>query len=270
LKGVKKTEDEYREAIRVYLLKYYSVKTTETTLKKLENIDEPTIIRKYLNFLVNFVYGEIAKKRERAIYDMKDACRFGLENGSVELKEFIDLYFNSKYAKREHLVNDKNASLFDLLVGENKKDDKLEYVWYFIEVMNIDKPSSQIDNYKHLRGACTRLLRSQPDSYTLMLLNAFSLYMLEYKNLRYLKEAESLIINAFVNIEEKEPQWDDKKLKTIFNTFTELMLDNNSELNTYMKKHALTFDFDSILITRLLKPLQQANSTLHKLNEILN
>ena len=270
LKGAKKTEKELKESLRAYLLKYYSEKTTSTRIKNLDKIDEPTPIRKSLNFLVNFVYDEIEKKRKRAISDMRDACRYGLENGSVELKEFIDLYFNSKYARKGYLVDDKNASLFDLLVGENKTDDKIKYVWDFMEIMDIDKPSSQIDNYKHLRGACARLLRSQPDSYTLLLLNAFSLYMLEYKNPRYLQEAEVLLLSAFTSIQEKESNWNDKKLEDSYNTYTAALIEKNTELELYMEMHGFTFDFDSIMIKRLLKPLQNAHETLRSLNEILN
>lgn len=92
--GIKKTEKEYKEILRKYLCKYYSERTSDIRLKALAKIDEPTPLRKYLNFLVNIVYNEIQKKRRLAIHDMKSACRLGLEKGSVELKEYIDLYFN--------------------------------------------------------------------------------------------------------------------------------------------------------------------------------
>lgn len=268
--GTKKNEKEYKDYLINYLLKYYSKKSTDSKIKRLSKIDEPTTYRKHLNFLVHFVYDEIEKKRKRAMYDMKDACRYGIENGSIELKDFIDLYFNSKYARKGYSVNDSNASLFDLLVGDNKKDDNIKFVWNFIDLMDLDKPASQIDNYKHLRGACSRLLRSQPDSYTLLLLNAFTLYMLEFKNPRYLQEAENLLLHAFSEIEEKESNLSDKMLEEIYNQFTELMLDKNLELEVHMNKHGFEFDFDSIMIKRYLKPLKNANNTLFKLNEILN
>ena len=268
--GTKKNEKEYKDYLINYLLKYYSKKETDLKIKGLSKIDEPTTYRKHLNFLVHFVYDEIEKKRKRAMQDMQDACRYGIENGSIELKDFIDLYFNSKYARKGYLVNDSNASLFDLLVGDNKKDDNIKFVWKFIELMDLDKPASQIDNYKHLRGACSRLLRSQPDSYTLLLLNAFTLYMLEFKNPRYLQEAENLLLHAFSQIEEKESNLTDKKLEAIYNQFTELILDKNLELEAQMEKHGFEFDFDSIMIKRYLQPLKNAKNTLVKLNEILN
>ena len=273
LKGIKKTEKEYKDNLKGYLLKYYSEKTTSIRLKTLSKIDEPTPIRKSLNFLVNFVYKEIQKKRQLAMQDMKTACRLGLEKGSVELKDYIDLYFNSKYARAGYsYTNEKgkevNASLPDLT--DNGKNDDLKWVWLFSEIVEEDPKAGQIDNIKHLRGACTRMLNNQPDSYTLLLLNAFALYMLEYKNPRYLLEAENMIINAFSNIQEKEPDWDDNKLEEIYNKFVSIVIDKNTELEANMEKNDFSFDFDSVMIKRLLNPLQKANSLLQSLNEILN
>jgi ATP-dependent DNA helicase RecQ len=271
--GTKKSEKEYKEILRKYLCKYYSEKTSDIRLKALSKIDEPTPIRKYLNFLVNFVYNEIQKKRKLAMHDMKSACRLGLEKGSVELKDFIDLYFNSKYARAGYsFENDKGkevlASLPDLT--DQGKNDDLKWVWKFIDYVDEDPKAGQIDNIKHLRGACTRMLNNQPDSYTLLLLNAFTLYMLEFKNPRYLQEAEGLLLHAFSQIEEKESNLTDKKLEEIYNQFTELMLEKNPDLATQMKKHGFEFDFDSIMIKRYLQPLKNAKNTLVKLNEILN
>lgn len=271
--GTKKSEKEYKEILRKYLCKYYSEKTTDIRLKALATIDEPTPIRKYLNFLVNFVYNEIQKKRKLAMHDMKSACRLGLEKGSIELKDFIDLYFNSKYARSGYsFQNEKGkeilASLPDL-TNQGKNDD-LKWVWKFIDYVEDDPKAGQIDNIKHLRGACIRMLNNQPESYTLLLLNAFTLYMLEFKNPRYLQEAEILLLHAFSQIEEKESKLSDKKREEIYDQFTDLMLDKNPELETQMKKHGFEFDFDSIMIKRYLQPLKNAKNTLVKLNEILN
>lgn len=273
LKGTKKTEKEYKKSLREYLLKYYSAKTTKARLKALDSDEDSSIFKKLLNFLVKFVYNEIQKKRQLAIHDMKTACRLGQEKGSIELKEYIDLYFNSKYARVGYSYFDKrgkeiNASLPD--ITDNGKNDNLKWVWMFMEIIDEDPKAGQIDNLKHLRGACTRMLNNQPDSYTMLLLNAFALYMLEYKNPRYLQEAETLLLNSFTSIQEKEPEWNNNKLEKIFNIFTNKLIDKNDELKIYMEKYGFTFDFDSVMIIRLVKPIQQANNILHTLNEILN
>jgi ATP-dependent DNA helicase RecQ len=149
-------------------------------------------------------------------------------------------------------------------------NDDLKWVWLFTNIVEEDPKAGQIDNIKHLRGACTRMLNNQPDSYTLLLLNAFALYMLEYKNPRYLIEAENMIINAFSNIQEEEPDWDDHKLEDIYNKFVSILIDKNTELEANMEKNNISFDFDSVMIKRLLNPLEKANSLLQSLNEILN
>lgn len=273
LKGCKKAAKEYRANLNAYLLKYYSEKTTKAKLRNIDKIDESTPMRKALYFLVDFVYSEIQKKRQLAIHDMNTACRLGLEKGSVELKDYIDLYFNSKYARAGYsYFNEKgkevNASLPDHT--DNGKNEDLNLVWLFMEIVDEDPKSNQIDNTKHLRGACTRMLNNQPDSYTLLLLNAFTLYMLEYKNSRYLQEAENLLINAFTSIQDKESNWNDKKLEEVYTVYTDKLIDRNGELEKYMELHGFSFDFDSIMIKRFLNPLQKANSTLRNLNKILN
>jgi len=273
LKGTKKGANEYRVNLHNYLLKYYSEKTTKAKLRNLDKIDEPTPIRMALYFLVNFVYSEIQKKRQLAIHDMKTACRHGIEKGSVELKNYIDLYFNSKYARAGYSYfsekgKEVNASLPDLT--DNGKNEDLKWVWLFMEIVEEDPKAGQIDNIKHLRGACTRMLNIQPDSYTLLLLNAFTLYMLEYKNPRYLQEAQNLLLNAFSSIQEKESNWSDKKLEELYTEFTEKLIDKNGELIGFMELNGFNFDFDSIMIKRLLNPLQKANTTLRNLNKILN
>lgn len=273
LKGCKKSAKAYRANLHGYLLKYYSEKTTKSKLQNLDKIDESTPIRKALHFLVNFVYSEIQKKRQLAIHDMKTACRLGLEKGSVELKEYIDLYFNSKYARSGYsYVNEKgkeiNASLPDLT--DNGKNDDLKWVWLFMEIVEDDPKAGQIDNIKHLRGACTRMLNNQPDSYTLLLLNAFTLYMLEYKNPRYLQEAENNLFSAFSGIQEKESDWSDEKIEGAYNKFTDKLIDKNGELEGFMELHGFSFDFEAVMIKRLLEPLKNANNLLRSLNKILN
>lgn len=139
-----------------------------------------------------------------------------------------------------------------------------------MDVVDEDPKAGQIDNIKHLRGACTRMLNNQPDSYTVLLLLAFTLYMLEYKNERYLREAEELLLHAFSSIEEKETHWGEKQIENAFNTFVVKLKDKNSELEVYMDKFGYAFDFESIMVSRLLIPLRKSTKTLKAINEILN
>ncbi len=272
----KKSETDYRKHLKNYLLKYYSEKTTDVKLEKLKHIKEKNPIRKYLNFLVYFVYENIRNKRFQAINDIKSACRETLdkgEDGPVWFKDFIDLYFNSKYARVGYQYStpkkEVNASLADLT--ELGKIDNVDLVWFFMQVIEEDQSGSQIDNLKHLRGACTRMSTSilEP-SYSIRLLHSFSLYMLEFRSKRYLEEAEMHLFEAFSILQEKEKHLKEKVLKDIFDQFVRELHERNTLLRSFMKQYKMTFDFDSIMIQRYLEPLQKATHTLRNLNEILN
>jgi ATP-dependent DNA helicase RecQ len=277
LQGKKKKDTEYYENLKNYLLKYYSEKTTEARLKKLNEISEPTPIRKYLHFLVYFVYENIRAKRQQAIKDMKSACREALvraEDGPVWLKEFIDLYFNSKYARAGYVYTDPRgneipASLADLT--ENGKKDELDFVWFFMNVMDEDHSGgSQIDNIKHLRGACTSMASSMIEPmFTIEMLHAFALYMLEFRSKRFLEEAESHLLEGFTIYQEKYPRLDEGSLRKIFDRFVKEVKDRNPLLQSYLDLFEMEFDFDSIMIKKYLATLQTATKTLKNLNLIL-
>lgn len=277
LTGRKKNESEYTNNLRKYLLKYYSEKTTEDMMLNLQTYNDDSSIKRDLEFLISFVYKNIKNKRQQSMRDMKTACLDALdkrEEGSLWLKDYINLYFNSKYARSgyNYYQDGKivNASLSD--ITNNGKDDNFEFVWFFINVMKEDMSGgSEIDNFKHLRGACTRMLSSISEpSFSIKLLNAFSLYMLEYRRERYLLEAETLIFDAFYILQEKQPNYSDNTLKNLYKLFVDKILENNPQLTKFMKEFGLEFDFDSILIGRILKPLTNINKNLSQLNNKLN
>ena len=51
-------------------------------------------------------------------------------------------------------------------------------MWKYIEATTIDPSGAQKDNTKHLRGATLRLLRTEPRNGGLLLLKAYSLFVL--------------------------------------------------------------------------------------------
>lgn len=272
LYGTKKKDQKYKEHLGNYLLKYYSKKLCDIKLNKLQICEGKTVIEKCLSFLITFVYDEIESKRLRAIADMREACHIGLKEGNVAFKEHIDLYFNSKYARKGYKFYDEvtrrdiEASLTDL-TNQGKSDEDMAIVWKFIEIVEIES-GSYIDNVKHLRGATLRLLRTQPENYVFLLLNAFSLYQVAFKDERFLAEAEDLLQKAFSQMSEKE-NWSEKKLKSTFEKFVGLVLKKNPDLPEWMKRYNLRFDFDLVLISRLINPLQKSRQLLNQLNRIL-
>lgn len=173
----KKTDDEYIEHLKVFMRKYYSANRVESEIENVHKAKGDTILQKGLSFLTDFVYREIEAKRLRSIEDMILACEIGMgENGNEELKDFIHLYFNSKYAKENHQIDGKNYSL--TIDTDNAKEYSFEILWKYIEATTIDPSGAQKDNTKHLRGATLRLLRTEPRNGALLLLKAYSLFVL--------------------------------------------------------------------------------------------
>ena len=200
----RKADEQYFKNLENYIRKYYSEVRTKKEIKKAKQFEGETTIQKCLFFLTDFVYREIEKKRFEGIGVMKEACEIGKENGGAAFKEFVDLYFNSKYARKGYEVNGENKSLTDRT--EDGRQQKINWVWEFIEVIDDDKSGGHINNLKHLRGACVRLLIPQPDNATFHLLKAFSIFILDPENKRLMEEASNSFAKGFIEFQ-KENNW---------------------------------------------------------------
>lgn len=185
----KKPKGHYTRSLRRYLLQYNSPENTERKINRLPHYKGASELQQCIGFLIKFVYDEIAAQRFEAIEAMEDACIIGLQdNGSEEFKQYIDLYMNSKYARRQYLPTDTNKGL--------KADFSI--VEKYMKLVRTD--SNQINNLKHLRGAATRLLVNRPDNYVFILLKSFSTILLELDNEQFIEEAQNDFINGFVEI----------------------------------------------------------------------
>ncbi|MCL2098225.1 MAG: DEAD/DEAH box helicase [Bacteroidales bacterium] len=203
IRTLKKTNDKYKEQLKIFMRKYYSANRVETEIKKVDEAKGDTILQKCLSFLIDFVYKEIGAKRLRSIEDMILACETGMqENGNEELKDFIHLYFNSKYTKKNHEIKGESYSL--TIDTDNAKEYSFEIVWKFIKATLIDPSGAQKDNTKHLRGATLRLLRTEPRNGALLLLKAYSLLVLGIgKNKNIENEAKESLTFGFKLFKEK-------------------------------------------------------------------
>ena len=111
----RKTDEQYFKNLENYIRKYYSEVRTKKEIKAAKTFEGETTIQKCLFFLTDFVYREIEKKRFQGIAAMKEACEVGKEHGGVELKKFIDLYFNSKYAREEYGMKRDNEVVYEVI-----------------------------------------------------------------------------------------------------------------------------------------------------------
>lgn len=212
IRMLKKTDDEYIEHLKVFMRKYYSANRVESEIENVYTAKGNSILQKCLSFLTDFVYKEIEAKRLRSIEDMILACEIGMqENGNEELKDFIHLYFNSKYAKENHEIDGINYSL--TIDTDNAKEYSFDILWKYIEATTIDPSGAQKDNTKHLRGATLRLLRTEPRNGGLLLLKAYSLFVLGIgtnKNIE--NEARESLTLGFKLFRDKYPNLTFKEL----------------------------------------------------------
>ena len=231
IKIFKKTDDEYIKHLKVFMRKYYSSNRVESEIENVFSAKGNNILQKCLTFLTDFVYKEIEAKRLRSIDDMIFACEIGIQkNGNEELKDFIHLYFNSKYAKEYHTIDDENYSL--TRDTDNAKEYSFEILWKYINATIIDPSGPQLDNTKHLRGATLRLLRTEPRNGALLLLKAYSLFVLgigSNKNIE--KEAKESLTLGFKLFRDKDANLTFDKLSQNIDRYkTEIIHNANSSM----------------------------------------
>ena len=150
------------------------------------------LFRELVSFIVTFAYQEIAAKRKAAVGDVFGAFDEFLNyekqktgTGHFKLKSYLHLYFNSKYAREAYkakLEDPETAADYSLRdETQNGQVLSFERVEDYISLMANDLSGNETDNIKHLRGASTRLLRSDPNNASLRLLKAFSLFVLSWQ-----------------------------------------------------------------------------------------
>lgn len=183
LKIRNRKDSEIKQCMLDYFGKYYSYEQAQRKVANIERQSGRNYIDKCLGYLTGFIYDTLEKKRYRAIDDMRTACEESIierkKTGKDEwLKEFIHLYFNSKYAREDYLVDGQPYSLKRDTDTEGKNG--FDIVIKYIKVVDpsIDLSGSEIDNVKHLYGATLLCLRAHPDNSALQLLLTYCITVL--------------------------------------------------------------------------------------------
>ncbi|MBQ8058985.1 MAG: ATP-dependent DNA helicase RecQ [Prevotella sp.] len=156
LRVVKRSNGDYYNCLQSFFEKYYSTAQSQLLVNAARNHGAQTEIDNCLGYLTEFVYDKLEEKRRLSIRDMRDACVGGINRGDVWLKDFIHLYFNSKYAKDYHDVNGVNYSL-----RQDIRQPSVDLIMKYINVVNVDPSGPVVTNAKHLYGAVLIILRDQ-------------------------------------------------------------------------------------------------------------
>ncbi|MFN8303557.1 MAG: DEAD/DEAH box helicase [Saprospiraceae bacterium] len=251
-----KSESEYLNNFKTYLKRYLGNQSTDIWLKKVSDNDETSILKRVLYTLISFIDDEISDKRKRSIDYMQQLCELGFEQGEKVFRENIIYYFTSKYARVDYLPKDTDSGRFESVAIVKKY---LEY---------ISKPpdglGGEIDNAKHLRGACANLrITMTKENASIDLLTAYSLFALEAKESDNLTSAlERPLVSQAIELYRKgfrgllrneNESW--QSVKDLLKIFNEKILDINP------------------VIKPLISPLTNElliNRTTFRLNQFLN
>lgn len=175
LKIRKRTDEEYLQCMFDFFKKYYSAEQAAEKVEEIKTHKGRNVLDKCLGYLTDFVYQNLERKRFRAIDDMRLACQEGISKGEKWLKEFIYLYFNSKYARDDYRVDETDYSL-KKDTDRNRED--FDIVRKYIDIISKDSSGSQMENVKHLYGATLLILRAHPENAALNLLRTFCITFL--------------------------------------------------------------------------------------------
>jgi len=220
----KKTDQELYSKYLKYLNRYLSKEKSKIGANLVWDHKGNSMIQKCTGCLIEFVYKEIKAKRRQSIDSMESACMIGLEKGSTELEEVMEVYFDSKYYNQ--LVEKTNKG----------KEYNLEIIWEYIKDEGII--GGKIDNMKHLRGATMRLLNDNPNNAALLLMNAFCYLILETKNKDIRNKASEDVIKAF-EIIQKDLKLSPKEYFNTIEKFQNYIFESNSKKDQILEQ---TFD----------------------------
>ncbi|MBN2280290.1 MAG: ATP-dependent DNA helicase RecQ [Candidatus Marinimicrobia bacterium] len=271
--GKKKEMSDYQENLMNYLLRFFSHKLIAAKLTSYRYKEKPDTLRKYLYTLLSFSNREILNKQNNAIEIMQDACCRALGKEPYWLKEYLNKFVKYKYLIKGYNYRDGEhnrvtASLHDDTVSGKHHD--IQLVWHYIEIVNHDPSGSQIENLRHLRNSVDFLLTENPENFTLLLLKAYTMYMLQYREKNSLDMAEKLLIKAFKGFQNQTKTLNEDILRQNYDHFIQKIKVDNEELQQRMNEYGLEFGFSTIMVSHFLKPLQLANKTLNSLNKILS
>lgn len=198
LKIRNRTNEEFKQYMLDFFRKYYSQEQAEIKVNEIEKRKGRNYLDKCLGCLTEFVYKNLEKKRYRAIEDIRMACEESINNRPQSandkwLKEFIHLYFNSKYARIGYQIEINGTNRPYSLTEDTDQNSREDFdiVKKYIEAMTIDNSGSEVDNVKHLYGATLLCLRAHPNNAALQLLLTYCITFLG------VGENETLKMNAF-------------------------------------------------------------------------
>ena len=248
LKIKNRTDEEFKQFMLNFFRKYYSLEQAQMRVDEIDKQKGRNYLDKCLGYLTGFVYENLEKKRFRAIEDMRIACEDSISerertHNDTWLKEFIHLYFNSKYARMGYQVNGKDYSLTEDTDQQGR--DGYDVVRKYINIISNDGSGSEIDNVKHLYGATLLCLRAHPDNAALQLLLTYCITFLGTGTNETLKSnALNGYIDGFMALYDKDNEevWDNLA------HFNDCLAAKVHQDDTYIKENIIEKGEDAVML----------------------
>jgi ATP-dependent DNA helicase RecQ len=156
VEAVHRSDEFLKSALLDYFERYKSPEYRDVASQRIEMAKGQTVLEKCIRVMLEFVYEEIEKKRRRAILHMAEVADTALESEPF----------------REQLLSYLEKSEFtQQTVDIAKKMEPMEWVKIALKV-------EDIDSSRRLLGACRSTLDSYPDHPGLLLLSAYSKFMI--------------------------------------------------------------------------------------------
>lgn len=209
---IKKDEKTYFKLLEELIARYTSKRVAENLISDLEKrsrdeivAGKATAISKILEFLTEFIYDRIARKRLQAIDDMVNLCKISILHKDPlkqnhEVKDQIYYYFNAKYSKPDYKETTSDGYVEASMPDDLKNDMPVyETINKYIKLVELQDTGEFISNIKHLRGSTMRMLRSNPDKPQFRILKAFSLFILADAIKELIQEAKEEMVNGLMD-----------------------------------------------------------------------
>lgn len=204
----KKENEAYFQALETLMARYTSrnvAARSMNVLRKTAEMDinegKATVLSKCLEYLTDFIYDKIKKKRLQGINDMIRLCNTSIGMKDIQeqneyIKDEIYYYFNAKYSRRDWKEGDIYASMPDDLDNGLPIQDTIDK---YLDLVEDERTGEFISNIKHLRGSTMRMLRSYPDAAQFRILKSFALFILADTIRDLLSEAKDELIQGLIS-----------------------------------------------------------------------
>ena len=210
----KRSPEEYFLRLQELVARYTSRSRAAAEIAQLKEDSEvkirngnATVIGICMDYLTDFIYLKIKEKRLQAIYDMVNLCRIaiGIQDPVEQnkyVKDDIYYYFNAKYSRLDFVEKTPAGNLPASMPNDLNNNLGIgETIDKYLDLCENANTGEFMNNIKHLRGSCMRMLRSNPDRPQFRLLKAFSLFVLADTVRDLLGEAKEELLRGVLDWE---------------------------------------------------------------------